>query len=239
MKTQCSVVVMVGLLLSSSGVQAGLIEVKLTPVANAFVDSSEATQNFGDDDVLRVQGYADDGISSLNAIQRSYLKFALPNDIPAGSIQTAVFGIHLKGIYPGEFGFNDEDPWIDLHYVADDGWTQNALVWDNRPDFEPDAIGEFHNTVDAQYYYWDLLSGPGFTWTDFDADLADGYLSLMLKMIPSLESSSNAWAEFYGLDSPETFVPYLKVSYIPEPATLALLGIGGLLVRGRKRKTAV
>lgn len=202
--------------------------VQIAPTADAYVDSRLTAVNFGSETLLKAQGYAA-GAGSFLSARRVYLKFALADaGLPAGAIITgATVGVWLEQINVGTY--NASDPWGYLHYVADDGWSESAIVWSNAPTPTLPAIEEVSKPLNdtGQYIEWDLFSGAGFNWLNYADDVADGFISLAL--ILNTEDFNN-YAHFHSRENVNP--PYLKITYeIPEPATLLLLCVGCVVRR--------
>jgi hypothetical protein len=186
------------------------------PVFNNFPDD-----NFGDlDRILTWTAYMAGGRG------RSYLKFAL--DAPAGyEIASAV--LHLYQYDAGGFV-----PIVQLHHVADDSWSQDTVTWNNRPLPTP-SISTMILSQDIGYTVgwksFDLLASGEWDW---QADVADGSLSLLLKSNENGDERHN----FHSLEA-QTEVdlhPYLEVSFVPEPSGLTLLGVWGVWMMGRRAR---
>lgn len=201
---------------------------------DALVDDYYQTGNFGDEIHVATQGKAD-GMGALPAVQRSYLKFNLAENIPTDAeILSATFGIYLYEIHEG--GFNSVDPHVSLHYVDDDTWNEGSITWQKQPsDYEPGYIDEQRLTVDSGYYLWDLFSQSGeFTWSAYADDLDDGYISLLIR---SPDEALNNYAHFYSSEyAMENARPFLEIAYIPEPAVVCLLGLGGAVLLRKVRR---
>ena len=79
---------------------------------------------------------------------------------------------------------------------------------------------------------WDVTSGPGFRCTNADTGKANDWLH-------SLDGGSKAdlWA-MVNTDK-QDFLIKTPPGGVPEPAMIALLGLGGLVVRWRKKQTVI
>lgn len=206
----------------------------LNPADDSYVDSEDAGP-FGGDDFLNVQGTSN-GVLALGSVQYTFLKFDL-SPLPAGAIVTgAEFGIFYAGQNGG--GMTTQDPFVFLHYVGNDKWSEDTLNWTAAGSLgaAPEAVGSdpmMPGDV-GDPLKWDLFSGDGFTWTDWQGDLQDGFISFRMR-VESLDV--NNYANFYSKESGNPALwPYLKVTYtvIPEPSVTALL-LGGWLMSRRKR----
>ena len=178
---------------------------------DAVVDSAGNTVS----STLSVQGYHS-GVGSFGSVQRSYLMFDLSSIPDNATIIFAEFGMYLDEINAGTY--YSCDPSTGVNYVEDDTWTEGGIDWGNAPGAS--YGGDYQDTVDNQYYVWDILNGTDFQW-GWQGDLVDNRISLM---IDSQFEGANNWAHFS--------YPYLKVDYtvpaVPEPATLTL-GLIGLV----------
>ena len=199
------------------------------PIADATVASEAFSLNFGGEAVLAIQG-TDDGMFGLPSKKESYLKFDLSEIPDDAEIVSAVFGIYM-------FATSDEGGMVpshaSLHYVADDSWVESGITWATKPDFEADYIDEEWEMADIRYYEWDLFSNAGTSiWLNYADDLAADVVSLMLK-VSTYDEVENNFADFNSREA-ATMQPILDIVYVPEPMTIALLGLGGLFLRRRR-----
>jgi hypothetical protein len=222
-------VLVCGMGLLVTGAQ-GWIDLTLTD--DTYVDDASTSSSYGGEDFLRIQGTSG-GIFSNGSVQRTFLKFTLNDIIPSDAVITdAVFGIFYAGQNDG--GFTTSDPSAYLYYVSDDDWDEDTLNWNDSEllNASSDSVTGNSKSFSAVgvEQEWDLFSGSGFNWTNWQDDLEDGFISLQLAI--ELDSINN-YAQFYsGQNDDESLHPYLKVEYyvVPEPAGILLFmaGIGYL-----------
>jgi hypothetical protein len=186
----------------------------------------------GGEEELMVRGYSDAiPFYSLESNKRTYLKFDL-SQIPDGAeIISARFGIFFsEGNGPGG---NTMDPAAALYLVEDDTWQEMTVTWDIQPDAVAGYVDDTVAMTDLgdNYHYWNLLSDLGEnSWSSYVDDLEDDILTLML--VTSDEDQNN-YAKYNSREA-ATMQPILEITYIPEPMTIALLGLGGLFLRRRR-----
>jgi hypothetical protein len=198
-------------------------------VYDATVDSQGKAVS---ESILAVQGYHS-GTGTFGSVQRSYLMFDLSSIPDNATVVSAVFGICVAGINSGTY--YSSDPSTGVYYVGNDSWTESTITWANKPSYS--IGGDYQDTVDNQYYEWDVLTGTDFQW-NYMGDLLDNRISLMIKA--ELEGTNN-WAQFYSSEA-QGNQPYLKVGYtvpaVPEPTvmTLCLIGLGSAGVVFKKKK---
>lgn len=193
------------------------------PVDDAYVDSGLPGGNFGLE-TLQIQGFGPETPVPPDfdpvSIQQSYLKFDV-SILQEKTLLSAVFGVHLM-----DFS-HYATPSLQLHYVDDDNWSELGLTWNNRP-LNTTLLGTIEQTDETgRYYEWDVFDDI------LNNDrVTDGFASYMLSI--GNEDLDN-YAHFPSREA-SGFQPYLRIEYIPEPATLTLLGLGTALIRIRKRQ---
>ena len=219
MKQKLLCTLCIGLFTASSFAVVELYEEP--PVGDAYVDSVQTNTNFNTE-TLQIQGFGAETPPfgpDLVSIQQSYLKFDV-SSLAGKTIQSAVFGVYL---------LNDSDyetPSLQLNYVGDDSWTETGITWANKPSsIEMIGTPELTDTID-RYYEWNVFD----TW--HGDENSDGFVTYMLNVN---QQDVDNYAYFASREN-TAYQPFLRIEYIPEPATMLLLGLGVSLVR--KQRTA-
>lgn len=185
----------------------------LYPTDDAYVDSAESDTVHNGNGVN--VGYYSGGI------RRSYLMFNL-FDIPEGQfIMSAV--LRLDTSY-----FSPTAPVVGAYYLENDGWSESTLTWNNAPtDFSIFAIDT--QLVNIDEVFWTVTLDVIYAHKD------DDIYSVVLKLPDEVYGAETGfWSkENFGIAA---LSPYLRIEYqpIPEPATILLLGLGGLILRKRR-----
>ena len=109
----------------------------LTPVADAYVDASSASTNFGSSTKLRVDSSPD---------VRSYLRFDLTGISGVTSATLRVFA--TSALTAG----------YDVHGVSDTSWGESTLNYGNAPAFDPAVAGSSGAVVASSYTSVDVTS---------------------------------------------------------------------------------
>lgn len=226
MKPLLTITVMAALMIG--GVAQAVLDMPL--LYDTYVDAGNPATPYGSLNILRIQG---EGMDLSNpfapltySIQRIFLQFDVFSSVPAGAVLTfAEFGIYLNS--PSE----TPKPTMRLWDLNNNAWN-DTLTWNSSPAIlgNQKAIGIPQSVNSAGRYYvwsWSDLN----TW-DYANDLVAGKVSFMLTVETE---NSFSFAQFNSSQNAQ-FQPYLKLAYIPEPATMGLLAMGmGGLVAFRKK----
>ena len=189
-----------------------------------------------------------------NKITKAYFKFELPVDFDVAT--SASFEITFKNLANAAwyldyqiFGLKDTasgNDWQDLAPGTYTGASSGGLTWNNAPannttedytnytdDFTSDATGVLGGFTRS--------GGIGVTHNisaqaliDFINTDSDGVITLMMSRLNSATASSDL---FYTREDASPLSPTLNLTYtpVPEPITIAIFGIGGLMAIRRKR----
>ena len=203
-------------------------------VYDTYVDQENPADAYGNVDVLRLQNpgerWDESGLFPvLNDYleQRIFLQFDLSAILANAILTDGVFGI-----YSGEVDENLAVS-VQLWDIKNNAWD-NSLTWDGSQTLLGGQVQiGLVQSFSLAGNYWEWAWSDLNSWDYTDA-LADGKVSFMLTM--QVDSNNSTYAVFNS-DENDNFHPYLKLEYIPEPATLSLLalGMGSLTMVRRKR----
>lgn len=219
-----------------------VIEVSITTTegngADSYIRSSflndAANVNFGSESIIAVKH--DTGLPGNN--RKGYIRFDLT------SITDPIVDASLGLIYAWRSGDRPANPSTYYVYGLIDGhpgenWNESTITWNNAPANDRNSAGGFlaAETIFLGSYE---LSFPGteagdeilFTSNELVSFLqndTDGLVTLML----TRQQRNFSIESFASKESALWSAPTLSVT-VPEPATIAILSLGGLLLRRRR-----
>ena len=223
------------------------IETTLQALDDAHVrGGSNANNNYGTLDYIQLKR----GNDSTNS-RKAYMKFATDDSIPGFAELTALTDAEVLLPFilgAGNAPAADAEAVFRVYGILDDSWDQGSITWNNAPEndtgslflMEPGAqfLGTFSTFGTAA---GDLISFSSPELVAFiQGGGVDGLLTLAItRDTPESLLGANyvhtlSSSEYSGVPA-GPMLHLTGVSLIPEPGTLCLLGLGGLLLRRRRR----
>ena len=223
---------------ASASAQAAVVN--LSAHADIDIRSKDLADNGYDRNVNLVGNTNPDPAAGRN--YKAYIRFELPADFGTATSATFTMTRAIAGTYGSlhdVYGLNDgaSDNWVEL-----DG-TGVGTTWNNAPGNVTTSPSGFTDSMAVGQFSTFSQSGGGVNGDSISmstSDLVDfinldtnGYVTLMVGRLQQ-SSSFDQWAssEHATLNGPQLTLEYTPV---PEPASLALMGLGGLAVIKRKR----
>ena len=114
---------------------------------------------------------------------------------------------------------------------AEGGWDESASLWDSYPTMNPDRIGEARGVSGLQTFTNFTGTGGEDLLVEFLNNDTNGLVTLVVYGGTNSKAVAATKENTDGLQ-----FPTLEIQYIPEPATMGLLGIGAVGLLRRKRK---
>lgn len=229
----------IALALMASGLQAGLVTVTM--------DAAESCRTHASDPDGNKRAF----VLDVRNNNKSWLKFDMAayidNYLVEGErnelieIESAVLKIYLRQDRSGTVN-------VDVSGINDDvqdniGWASNDITWNNAPG--NDIASGTHLNASKATHIEALTIIEGKAGDLFAIDVkeflaldTDGIIQFALHDTTGGGAlvqfiSSTATASNYP-DYPD-WQPVLEVTYVPEPMTIALLGLGGLVLRKTRK----
>ncbi len=185
------------------------------------------------------------GTSSWSLLGGEAVIQGFSNGSSSNLTHRGVRGVGVRGQENDEVDFHDDPEKINIEFTARDYFINSLEIrslfdpdtgWD--PDIEKGAI-DFY--LDGTLFYTEFLTGVeqfqgvnGPVGSVVVNYAAPKLVDKLVYYIPTTDPGGNPLTNEIITHS-EFAVAKLNVSPIPEPATVALLGLGGLLLRRRKK----
>jgi sugar lactone lactonase YvrE len=153
------------------------------------------------------------GTQSGDGVYRTFVRFPLPKHT---RVVSATLHAHVRSVSSSGAGAQVID------FVADDGWSEQTLTWNDQPA----ATGERIATLPNGTASWQALS---FDVTDLaQREQADGVLSIRVAALDDVASSAN----WNSREDPTSHGFYLELDVEPaprlKPGDFVVLSVGGL-----------
>ena len=225
MKTRGTMWVAAALVVAIGTGAAWAAEIKtLSAVADTYVQKQSPDDNFGTSGATRVRGSSYDPM-------KTYIRFDMSSVSDPTQITAATFSVssYLGGNWNAwtfnVYGLNNGD--------AGENWGETAITWNDAPANDSSSAGFASNAT-----LLGTFTGTGNSYVNFSsaglvnflkAD-TDGKVTLMI-------STTNTTGTIQSINARnQSSPPKLEVTVVPEPATVCLLGLGGLGALLRKRR---
>ena len=175
------------------------------------------------------------------SIAKAYIKFTLPADF--GIASAATFKITSMDVYNplwnfqyDVYGLKDSasgNDWQALSPGTYTGPPSGGLTWNNAPGNDPNSNGFTSDMVSLGSF---TEVGDGVEISFSSAALID-WLNTDTDKVVTLAFRKTTQTSYNSVfESTEGgFAPKLDLTYVPEPATIAILGLGGLMIRRKRR----
>ncbi len=198
-------------------------DIIITPIVSCRTEgASRADDNRSDSKKLSVR-------ASSNG-NKSWIKFDL-GDLDVGNLLSAILTVSLHEGKSGDQSFDVS--YVNNDYLDNIDWAEKSITWNNAPGNDTADLGLLDpakTTYLSTVNFTDGLAGDSFAIDVLGAlqTDTDGIVQIVLHNSPnSINLSTHDHPE-------EAQRPFIDATMVPEPMTLILLGLGGLIVARRK-----
>ena len=159
-------------------------------IADSFVRQGSPSTNYKYDEKLFT------GNSASNGLQRAYIKFTLPGNIPATSVTSAKVRIKRYGGSPTGI----------KAYRVTSGWSSGGITWNNKPGYSSSYVSNTAYNDGGEWYAMDVYSAVS-GW------LKGTFSNYGFVLVSNYESAPSSSISYYSSDAPSPNKPELIINY--------------------------
>ena len=159
-------------------------------IADSFVRQGSPSTNYKYDEKLFT------GNSASNGLQRAYIKFTLPGNIPEDNVTSAKLRIKRYGGSPTGI----------KAYRAASGWSSGSITWNNKPLYSGTYVSNTAYNDGGEWYAMDVYSAVS-GW------LKGTFSNYGFVLVSNYESAPSSSISYYSSDAPSPNKPELIINY--------------------------
>jgi hypothetical protein len=210
------------------------VTVSLEPVADAYLSSASASQNFGNAGALVLSGSATPTrqFQSILRFDLATVKAAFDTSYGAGNWSLSGLSLKLTAVTPNNVNFNPNTAGnLSLQWLTTDTWTESGITWNGLPGVVSGGTESLGTAA-----YDGSLGSYTFTLTPSSGFLADALAGKSASILLSAADPATSLVVNSRNFSTVGNRPSLTLTATPEPSRLVLLGLGLTALLGQRRR---
>lgn len=215
----------IGSLILASTAQAAVIE--LQPVDDTQIVygvgfyADETDRNFG---ATTAMAASTSRIAfDWDRISRSLLKFELTGLSPTDTINSVTLILT-------QAGYTSNPLTLELLHLGDDSWHEADVTWSTGPTLASATLLATREWAPGDTVNWTSWTVPAAGEWDWGPDLADGFVSFVLKVANDTTTTPNRGVSWMTKESGGLSSPLLLIDYTPVPLPAALPLLAGMVI---------